>query len=234
MLSLSFASIAASVALAGGAPLTPFVQWDFNSPTPDAQVSSGSSLASQGAGMASAIGGTTAAFAAGSPGDAGGASDNSGWALGNFASASADNKTRGAQFMFSTVGVKDVMFFFNLRPSGESAAYGVVQYTVDGQNFIDHSSATVGSGNTWYSRMVDFSTIAAANNNPLFGVRVVAGFGPGGSYLASDLNSLYSTVGTWRFDSVLAAGTVAPVPEPETYALALAGLLVLGAVRRQR
>jgi hypothetical protein len=234
----TLAAAAATLALAGAAHANTIVQWNFNSTPPDASTGTGTLTPVTGAGTASAVGGTTSGYASGTAN--GGSSDlttvdNTGWSLTTFAAQAAGNKTRGAQFLFSTVGLQDIVFTFDLRHSNTAAANEVVQYTVDGSTFIDIATFTATAGDTWFkARSVDFSAISAADNNANFGVRVVAGFGSGGNYVASASTSAYGAAGTWRFDQVTATGTTVPVPEPETYALMLAGLGVLGLVRRTK
>ncbi|MEY2890332.1 MAG: hypothetical protein RJA98_240 [Pseudomonadota bacterium] len=233
----TLAAVAATLALAGAAQANTIVQWNFNSTTPDANPATGTLTPVAGAGTASALG-TTASYASGTAN--GGSSDtstadNSGWGLTSFAAQAAGNKTRGAQFLFSTVGLQDIVFTYDLRHSNTSAANEVVQYTLDGSTFIDIATFTATAGDTWFkARSVDLSAISAADNNANFGVRVVAGFGSGGNYVASSPTGTYGAAGTWRFDQVTATGTTVPVPEPETYALMLAGLGVLGLVRRAK
>lgn len=234
----TLAAAAATLALAGAAHANTIVQWNFNSTTPDNNSTTGTLMPVTGAGTASAVGGTTTSYASGTAN--GGSSDltsadNSGWGLSTFAAQATGNKTRGAQFLFSTVGLQDIVFTFDLRHSNTAAATEVVQYTVDGSSFIDIATFTATAGDTWNkARTVDFSAISAADNNANFGVRVVAGFGSGGNYVATSPTGTYATTGTWRFDQVTATGTTVPVPEPETYALMLAGLGVLGLVRRAK
>ena len=85
-------------------------------------------------------------------------------------------------------------------------------------------------------RSVDLSSIAAADNQAALTLRVVAAFAPGTSaYAATNPGNTYSTNGTMRFDMVTISGSVAAVPEPESYAMLLAGLAALaGVVRRKR
>ncbi len=63
--------------------------------------------------------------------------------------------------------------------------------------------AATGTGDTWYSREVDFSSIAAANNNANACFRVVSAFDPvTGDYRASRSTSSYGSAGTMRYDNV--------------------------------
>ena len=205
-------------------------QWNFNSATADASSSTGTSVASTGVGTATLLG-TTATFASGSPSDL--AADDSAWNVTSFPNAAVGDKTEGAQFAVSTVGFKDVVVTFDLRHSGTSSAYEQVQYTLDGTNFVDIALFSNTTKDSWNTRTVDLSAIAGADNNASFAFRVVSTFAPGTTaYKATDAAGTYATTGTWRFDSVTIAA--APVPEPGTYAMLLAGLASIGFVARRR
>lgn len=232
-------ALAAAAGMSLSAQAVTVTQWNFNSVTADANTATGTISTAIGTGTASLVGGTTATFASGDTN--GGSSDpatgdDSGWNTTAYATTSAGNKTRGAQFMVSTVGYKDVVFSFDLRHSNTSANTEVVQYTINGgTTWIDIATFKATAGDTWFKgRSVDLSSIDAADNNAAFGLRVVAGFGnvANTSYVASSPTGTYGSTGTWRFDMVTISA--APVPEPGTYALMLAGLAGVGFLARRR
>jgi hypothetical protein len=212
-------------------------QWNFNSIPADGNTATGTLIPFVGVGTASRIGGIAGSFASG---DATGGSsdpatgDDSGWQTTTYAAQGTGDKTRGVQFAVSTVGFSDVVINYDLRHSNTSSRYELVQYSLDGANFIDFLTFDGDAGDKWFNgRTVDLSSIAGADNNADFALRVVATFAPGTSaYAASSATGTYGTAGTWRFDMVTVSA--APVPEPETYALMLAGLGLIGVAARRR
>lgn len=229
--------IAAAMLAAGGANAATITQWNFNSVTPDANTGTGSLIASIGSGSLSALAGVTTSFANGAAN--GGSSDtapsvdNSGFQTSTYAAQGAGNKTRGVQYNVSTVGFEDIMVKYDLRHSNTSSRYEQFQYSLDGTNFIDFALFDGNAGDTWFNnRTVDLSAITSADNNANFAFRVVSAFTPSTlTYQASNATSSYATAGTWRFDMVTVSAT--PIPEPETYALLLAGLGLVGAASRR-
>lgn len=212
------------------------IQWNFNSPTPDAVTSTGTLNPAVGNGVASLLN-TTGSF---SSGDASGGSsdpasgDDSGWQTTSYATQGTGNKSEGVQFNFSTIGYTGVNFSYDLRHSNTSSRYELVQYSLDGTTFNDFATFDGNIGDTWFKgRSVDFSSILGANNNANFAVRVVATFAPGtNNYAASSATGTYGTTGTWRFD--MATATAMPVPEPKNYAMFLAGIGLMGFMARRR
>lgn len=226
--------IAAALAITTGtASADTLALWNFND----------SNLAADaGAGTAAHVGGTTTSgFNSG-----GGSSDpvqpGTGWSISTFAAQGTGDLTRGASFTVSTLGFENIGFSYDMRHSNTAAGHEVLQYSVDGTNFVDLATfATNNNGATqplWFNgRGADLSAVTAADNQAALTFRVVATFAPGtGAYAASNTGASYnSTGGTWRFDMVTVSGTpLAAVPEPATTALLLAGLGAVGWLARRR
>ena len=213
-----------------GAQANTIAQWNFNDSNLTVDL---------GVGAAALVGGTTSVFNSG-----GGSSDpvqpGTGWSITTFAAQSTGDQQRGASFTVSTLGLENISFTYDMRHSNTAPGHEVVQYSINGTTFTD--LATFASNNNgaalplWFNgRTVDLSSIAEADNQASITFRVVAAFAPDtGAYVASNTGASYSTAGTWRFDMVTVSGAVAPVPEPETYAMLLAGLAGVGGVARRR
>ncbi|MEN9303459.1 MAG: hypothetical protein RL264_1888 [Bacteroidota bacterium] len=145
-------------------------------------------------------------------------------------------ESSGVEFKSSTVGYENIQFTWDQRSSNASTRTVRVQYTTDGttwinftltsSNFIsgcsnrsalDNGKIDVGNpitsnaGDAWSRRTVDFSSITAANDNPNFGVRLLASHYDATNQFrqaqafGSTVNT--STPGTWRFDNVAFRGT---------------------------
>jgi PKD repeat protein len=196
---------------------TTLVSWDFNSGN-DNNVATGTLSPATGTGTISLIGGTTmGAYVTGHTSDPN-SSDNSALNVTNFPAQSTNPKTAGIQINVSTVGYNNISIEFWQRLSNTAANTWVLQYTLDitapTPVWVDAATYTftpqpTGTGDTWYFRSHNFSSVPGLNNNPNVAFRVVSDFDPNaGQYLAARSTSTYATTGLTRFDMVKISSAV--------------------------
>jgi hypothetical protein len=201
--------------------------WNFNSTVNDANVATGVLTSAIGTGTATAVGGINQTYATGYLSDLN-LTDNSGMQTTNYPAAGTNPKTAGVQFDVNAAGFNRLILEFYQRLSNTSANTWTLQYTLDKTGVstggtVQWTDATTwtftpaatGTGDIWYFRSYDFSTVTGLSNNANAGFRVVSNFDPTtGNYLASRSTSTYSTSGTSRFDLVTireSAGTASIV-----------------------
>ncbi|MBK6341340.1 MAG: choice-of-anchor I family protein [Flavobacteriales bacterium] len=153
------------------------------------------------------------------------------WAIGT-ANPGVTNESSGVEYRTSTVGYSDITFSYDHRISNTGTRTARIQYTLDGASWTNltldgsnYSTACTNRGgldggrvdasdpagtnvsDSWGRRTIDFSAIAGANNNPTFGVRVLAAhYAATGEFRQANNVSSLATAGTWRFDNVTFAG----------------------------
>jgi hypothetical protein len=126
--------------------------------------------------------------------------------------------------MVSTVGYQHIQLQFWHRGSGTASRYATLQYTTDGINWVDYDTYLNGPPHdTFFEHNYDFTEIAEVNDNPNFGVRMLAIFSPepftdgaepftewgaNEAYRAVRDDRNYSPAGTWRFDDVTFFGSI--------------------------
>ncbi|MGO9446680.1 MAG: PEP-CTERM sorting domain-containing protein [Thiobacillaceae bacterium] len=105
--------------------------------------------------------------------------------------------------------------------------------TVTG-SYISDNLLTNGSkaGQDWFQGLTATISDSAAANDPNFGIRLVNA-STGADDVSTQGTALNNSSGNWRFDNVMISG-VAAVPEPETYAMMLSGLGLVGFIARRR
>lgn len=211
-------------------------QWNFNSVPADTSTSTGTTVANIGLGSISLLNGVTNPGFNSGNGSSDTSPDNSGFQTTTYAAQGTNDKLTGVQFNVSTLGFENVLVNYDLRHSNTSSRYEQFQYSLDGTSFIDFALFDGNAGDTWFNqRTADLSSIEGVNNNDSFAFRVVSTFAPGTSaYAASRVTSNYAG-GTWRFDMVTISGNaIAPIPEPESHAMLLAGLGMIGFSARRK
>ncbi len=153
------------------------------------------------------------------------------WALEPFDPGSS-NESNGVQFNSSTSGYQNVTFTWDQRYSNTVANTVRLQYTTDGSTWVSFNMTagnttfcngsinangcfeTNTTGDEYRRTTVNFSAIPAINNNPNFGVRLLASYyqATGQFRQVSTLASVANPAGTWRFDNVSFNGTLLPGP----------------------
>lgn len=156
--------------------------------------------------------------------------DNSHWRLGTvanaggFPTATNANKTAGAQFRINTSGYGNLLLMWDQENSATASRYWRLQYTTNnGVDWLDTphviTANHIGQPNpstdtpTWQIGLTaDLSTLEGADNNPDFGIRLVAEFeatatGSGtNAYVANRPGSNYGVNGTLWLDMVTLFG----------------------------
>lgn len=168
-----------------------------------------------GIGSASLVGGVSATFAAGVLG-----APDRGWNTTSYPDQGMGNKLNGVQFSVSTLTLEGIQISFNIRHSNTAANTIIAQYSIDnGATFNDAQTITfvpqaTGTGDTWFLRTLDLSSIQAINNLPVVVFRFVTAFDPanGTSYSAARSTSSYGGGGTIRYDNVEFQGSIITTP----------------------
>jgi hypothetical protein len=163
----------------------------------------------------------------------GGTGSGNGWA------AAAPQYTQGAQFDVSTLGFENIVLTYNWKATTQGVKHQQVQYTADGTNWVNVGGIQVGpASESWINDItIDFSSIPAVNDNPLFGVRIVSAYAPdgpsAGQYVNLAGNPINSTSGNWRMDAITISGTAVPEPGVGLLGLAWIGFGLMSRRRRR-
>jgi len=214
-LALAFAPLARGAVMA---------RWDFevfNTPPDSTGATSGPYAAVEGTGQASGVHALATTMWSSPVGNGSAESFSSNmWSTGDY-----------YQFASSTTGFTGITLLFDQARSGTGPTDFKVQYSIDGNNFVDAPGAAyLLSGVSFNSTTVqtttpprfgfDFSSITELNNQPSLTLRLVQTSATG------------APAGTSRVDNVV-IGTD-PVPEPGVLAVMAAGLAGVMLGRRRR
>ncbi|HEY1396509.1 PEP-CTERM sorting domain-containing protein [Roseateles sp.] len=159
-----------------------------------------------------------------------------------YAAQGTGDRTTGVRFSIDTTGFENIVLSFDQRNSATASAWTALQYTLDGENWIEATTFRMLRDSVFVKGLgFDFSDIAGVDNNANFAVQLVSMFAPGTQgYSATGASSNYGTAGTIRYDMVLFAGSLIPevevpeVPEPASILLTLAALGAMGVSIRRR
>lgn len=172
--------------------------WNFNNNASEAAITTPTSTLVTGASLTAIAGGISVIDFAGGTGQA--------FDLQNLNARNGDgpgthlrfnDPIGGAlQFALPTTGFENVIVKFASRRSGSGAGNQKWSYSVDGTTFVPFTTIAPNNGNPALETL-DFSAIAATDNNPNFKLKVEFEVGAGG------------TVGNNRFDNFTIEGTSA-------------------------
>jgi hypothetical protein len=226
-------------------------QWNFNgaiaSPVNSPATSTGAGTATP-VGMNGGANNADIVAAGGTTPSSDPASPNNAWRVRGSQTNGWSGTTQllsGAQFNVSTAGSSGIEVKLDVQATDGSPRHGQFLYTVDGSTFtslgpiVDFND----SFDSWKTLTYNLSLIAAANNNPAFGFKLVSAFSPveftnangvqpanTAFQRASGTSQVYNgTAGNWRFDMV----TVNAVPEPSALALGGVAFAALARMRRR-
>jgi len=198
---------------------TPYANWDFNA---------NHTHSWQGIGGITIIGGVTSTFTQGSNGNGG----NTGRAFNtsHYPIQSTFHQQAGIQINISTAGYENIQISWENRQSATAANRQRLQYTIDGEVWIDFEASssnatnihlpgtsvpfdnglyTTDAANIWLRRTADFSGLTAVEDQPNFAIRFVTAYPFGTSnYVGLGTAGKYAYNGTVRFDNIIISGVL--------------------------
>lgn len=98
------------------------------------------------------------------------------------------------EFQVNTSGMNSILLSFKSRVSGTGPKALTVQYSINGDPFVDLESRVIAADSNWYTLNFDFSPFSALNNQTAVLFRLY-GYDAGGS------------TGTWRLDNITFSGS---------------------------
>ncbi len=129
------------ISLAGHASVVAL--WNFNSPVPDGNETTGTLSPAIGAGVAGLLGAVTGTFSIPNGSSDPDTVDNSNWRITTWPAQSTQNKQNGVRFNVPTVGWSNLRLLWDLRNSNTASKYTRLQYTTNGIDFRDLQLVTM-------------------------------------------------------------------------------------------
>lgn len=154
------------------------------------------------------------------------------------ASPGISNESSGVQYMASTVGNANISFTWDQRASNTAANTIRLKYTTDGTTWNDFTMTAANTtfcngsinangcfehsatGDIYRRISVSFAGMAAVENNPNFGVRLLAShYQATGQFRTTAVPANIASGGTWRFDNVrIQGGANVSIPAASNFA----------------
>ena len=219
---LTCLTLLSALTLTSYAPAADIIaQWNFNSVPPDTSTTTGSADPSVGTGTIAVVGGSTHIYSSGNNSTDPAATDDTAYHTRAYPAQGASNKTAGIQVNVSTAVYESIVVSWDTQHSASASRYFRFQYSVDGENFIDHDVLVNDQPLAFINgRTVNLNSITGANGNPNFAFRLVSEFestatGSGtAGYVATSPTASYAASGTVRFDMLTVSGSV---PDGNTF-----------------
>ena len=154
------------------------------------------------------------------------------------ANPGVSNESSGVQYMASTVGNANISFTWDQRASNTAANTIRLKYTTDGLTWNDFTMTAANTtfcngsinangcfehsatGDIYRRISVSFAGMASVENNPNFGVRLLAShYQATGQFRTTAVPANIASGGTWRFDNVrIQGGANVSIPAASNFA----------------
>jgi hypothetical protein len=192
----------------------PIAIFNINSNPPDTSSSTGTNVASLGAGTIQGIGGVTVGYVTGGGADPA-TSDDTAFSTKDYpVQGEFNNKTAGIQVNVSTVGFSNIVVRWDQGASGTASKYYRLQYSFDGNYFIDVDPVIVINSSSGFAAFTNsFSPTSGVNNNGAFAIRILSEWESTAigtafnEYMPVTGTSSYAPSGSAKFDYIVVSGT---------------------------